>query len=351
MKSLRGFAISVLAAVCVLAAGACKQPTEEAKLLSKRGEPSALSHEGTAVWTRLVESWTPLQRFKEACRPLRMRPQAGEVSGIAVLLHDFLACPGQMKPLGALLAANGFDVLIPVLPGHGLQSEVGWQNLADDRDFMERYGGLGHHVSGLLRDAKGRRVVAGLGLGGAIAAFALTNPSQPPDATLLLAPTFESSPAWASFVLGEYLNTPQVFEPSEEMRTTPRKIAGCQASEPRYCQFAVHHALAVNQFGYAVFEDRLRSANGNTLVQVIGFAGDPLRNHAHWAEAAEKLGGGCSIEGQPLSPTDALASPLSGLNPALDERLFALGAKFLGESLPFVLRDGKTDGNLPICDL
>jgi alpha-beta hydrolase superfamily lysophospholipase len=40
-------------------------------------------------------------------------------SGVVVLFHGFSACPQQYDVLGPLIAAEGFDVLLPLTPGHG----------------------------------------------------------------------------------------------------------------------------------------------------------------------------------------------------------------------------------------
>ena len=42
-----------------------------------------------------------------------------EEEGLPVLFHGFSACPQQWDLISPLLAKRGFDVLMPLNPGHG----------------------------------------------------------------------------------------------------------------------------------------------------------------------------------------------------------------------------------------
>ncbi|HLY83237.1 MAG TPA: hypothetical protein VKQ71_09625, partial [Acidimicrobiales bacterium] len=50
----------------------------------------------------------------------------------ALLLHGFTGSPWSMRPVAEALAATGFTVELPLLPGHGTSvddlAETGWED-------------------------------------------------------------------------------------------------------------------------------------------------------------------------------------------------------------------------------
>nr|WP_249060517.1 alpha/beta hydrolase [Desulfobacter hydrogenophilus] len=65
---------------------------------------------------------TPSETFdKEAGRPILFEPSQGR-PGI-LLIHNYLACPKEMKPLADFLSALGYTVFVPRLKGHGTAPE------------------------------------------------------------------------------------------------------------------------------------------------------------------------------------------------------------------------------------
>ncbi len=84
----------------------------------------------------------------------------------ALVLHGFTGSPVSMRPLAEALAAAGFAVEMPRLPGHGTavfdMAETGW-----DDWLTEAERALGAVQS---RTADGKVVVVGLSMGGALTA-------------------------------------------------------------------------------------------------------------------------------------------------------------------------------------
>src|SRR5580704_6211348 len=89
---------------------------------------------------------------------------AGGPHGVLVI-HGFTGSPQSVRPLADAIAAAGFAVELPLLPGHGTVIEdllpLGWSDWSDAgesvyRDLVSRCDGVG---------------VVGLSLGGALAVW------------------------------------------------------------------------------------------------------------------------------------------------------------------------------------
>src|SRR3954451_11465625 len=91
-------------------------------------------------------------------------PGSGPDARIGVLLvHGFTGTPMSMRPWGEHLAAEGFAVSCPLLPGHGTR----WQdcNLTTEHDWTQAGGAAFDE----LRKDVARVVVAALSMGGTLA--------------------------------------------------------------------------------------------------------------------------------------------------------------------------------------
>jgi len=135
-----------------------------------------------------------------------------------LLVHGFTGTPMSMRPWGEHLAAEGFAVRCPLLPGHGTR----WQdcNLVTEHDWTTAVGAA---FDELAADVD-RVVVAGLSMGGTlairlaevrpddVAALVLVNPSlltRRLDAKLL--PLLARlTPSWAP--IGSDIKKPGVTE-------------------------------------------------------------------------------------------------------------------------------------------
>src|SRR5437870_12534921 len=103
----------------------------------------------------------------EQLQPFRMR---GGVRG-CLLIHGFAGTPPEMRGLGEFLSAGGYDVMGPLLAGHGLTPEAmaltRWPDWAASAQ-------LGYET---LRQDCAEVFVAGQSLGGTLALhLAATNP-------------------------------------------------------------------------------------------------------------------------------------------------------------------------------
>jgi len=106
----------------------------------------------------LEEPPVPVQAHAEEFRS----PGAG--GGIGILLsHGFTGCPKSMRPIAEHLAAEGFGVAVPRLPGHGTH----WRELNATR-WQDWYAVLDDEFE-QLRKVHDVVFVAGLSMGGCLA--------------------------------------------------------------------------------------------------------------------------------------------------------------------------------------
>lgn len=81
----------------------------------------------------------------------------------ALLLHGFTGCPASMRPWGEHLAAEGFTVSVPRLPGHGTT----WQEL-NQTQWKDWYAEAARHLDELSESCD-EVFVGGLSMGGCLA--------------------------------------------------------------------------------------------------------------------------------------------------------------------------------------
>lgn len=121
-----------------------------------------------------------LSLFTEARhQPFRL-PADGEAVGGAVLVHGFPGTPADMRPLGASLAAAGWAVDAPLLPGFGPDIIT-----LPNRKHAEWRETVAERVRGMRRE-HGKVIVVGHSLGSSVGIVSAAR--EPADGYALLAP-------------------------------------------------------------------------------------------------------------------------------------------------------------------
>lgn len=156
------------------------------------GAGAALALQGTllAVLAGLHRRWLPdpgpilpagVPLFADAVHhPFRLAP-AGAPAGGALLLHGFVGTPAELRPLAAALAADGWLVEAPLLPGHGPALRE-----LPERRTEDWLAAVEAAADGLRAAAPGPLLVVGYSVGGALAVA--TASRVRPDRLALLAP-------------------------------------------------------------------------------------------------------------------------------------------------------------------
>lgn len=114
-------------------------------------------------------------------QPFALGHTPGQAQIGALLIHGFPGTPAEMRPLAERLAAAGWAVTGPLLPGFGPQIAT----LGDKtrHDWLTAVRTTWQQI----RDAHETAVLVGFSMGGALAMHLAAEP-QPPDGLVLLAP-------------------------------------------------------------------------------------------------------------------------------------------------------------------
>ncbi|MDO5661623.1 MAG: alpha/beta fold hydrolase [Brachybacterium sp.] len=117
--------------------------------------------------------------FSELSRAWRGPDNSTPVGGI-LLCHGFTGSPQSMRPWGEHLAEAGWDVRIPVLPGHA----TSWQDLNRVR-WQDWTAHLTEAAEELIA-RHGRIVIGGMSMGGALALALAVEPRLRPGVAALM---------------------------------------------------------------------------------------------------------------------------------------------------------------------
>ena len=257
-------------------------------ILSVLATSAAVSFEANRpyldMWNAYVNNSAAAAKYglQEACKPRRVAATQ-PYRGTALLFHGFSACPQQYFALAPLLAAQGFDVLLPLTPGHGNAVNHSGIPSADHCiygcDHVEQvddttglpnttvgYALFVHRMNDIMQHATGERVVAGLSLGGALAAAAANSELNIFARTLVMNPLLKLSNALEDY--GE-----QLLDLVPGVR---QKYAGwgheCtmerQHGRAGICTFRVDQAAAARNFGYATLRSMRRAAPGSDVAVI-----------------------------------------------------------------------------------
>ena len=114
-------------------------------------------------------------------------------SPTCLFFHGFTAVPYQFVPLGEAFFRAGYNVLIPLLPGHGLAGNWDGHNpppLPEDRQIYEQFG---LQWLQLAQDLGEKVIVGGLSGGSTLAVWLALERPQQIDRTLVFAPYLSDS--------------------------------------------------------------------------------------------------------------------------------------------------------------
>lgn len=238
------------------------------------------TNQAWADYVARVGAEAPLQA---GCEPVHASvPPGVEHRGAVVLFHGFTACPQQFFELVEPLTQEGFEVFLPLLPGHGRVPEVKDGSFVDDIEGLpsvgelDRYDALVADMQAVMSEVSGEHVVGGLSVGATVALSALANDERATwDRGVALVPFLAFSgtarllnvgPSWWRMGWGPGC---------QDERTRPEPRAGI-------CEFELGHIRAVRDLGQRV-KDELDAVS--VPLVMVGVEDDPTANPSSIAGA------------------------------------------------------------------
>jgi esterase/lipase len=195
MRTTRGYgcarAALIIALIIIWPIAACAPRIDLDRQTAKPPAAQADLEAFSGEWKHYADEVNALPR-QEGCEP-QFLPASRSVSrrGAVVMFHGFGGCPQQFLELGNRVSAEGFDVLLPLLPGHGVVPKDGKDDLSrlpTSKDWDTRYAGLAQRMNEIMTRSPGTKVIVGFSLGGAISLNANMQAETLYDRQLLLSP-------------------------------------------------------------------------------------------------------------------------------------------------------------------
>lgn len=313
-------------------------------------DPAADLDRFRELWNAYIAE-TDVDGLQRDCIP-RFIPASSQFDrrGAVIMLHGFSGCPQQFFTLAAMIATRGFDVLLPLHPGHGLSHHGDDENL--DRlpqadDASNRYADHAVRMNAIMANSPGERIIVGFSLGGAIALNADLNAPDLYDRVLLFSPML--AVRGGAFVEGPV----NVFGRIPGLRNLVVKPLGVrnecddwqQTGRAGFCDYRLRDVLALLTLGESN-RSLWRSRPTGTPIQIIASGDEKFvsntriedfvsRQHAHGPIAA------CVM---PEDVPHELLSPYENI----DRQMYWLG-DLLNGATTFIV-DGRFVGALPAKD-
>jgi len=315
--------------------------------------------------------------LQQSCMPRRFKPTKGVTRGLAVLFHGYSACPQQFDELSPLLADQGFEVLVPLIPGMGNNFNSSgplparWQcpldncnGPLDDVTGMptepEDYIQFVAQINAIAQETAVPRVVMGISVGASIAAYAgqtVFNGAALYDRQLILNPMLDG----ANKVQEEALRALNLNEFTRDHLWLGWGV-GCRHERSLgrggVCTFKVDNCMAAADFGLNNTLHHLAMPT-NTSVAVVYDQGDPVVDTTSVRQLVTKYKAQVtagSVQSCLLNFT--LHSMLSkwdnrGVNRWWMNELYCDMVNYLANDQPFILDAAinKTEGDEHYCHL
>lgn len=210
------------------------------------------------------QQWQAHQKASQARGPIQpgcepfVVPAQGQRRGSLLLYHGYTACPQQYVDFAHLMAAQGYRVIVPLLPGHGHKylnpHPLTFNQWAGDdiaampgANTIERYYAFTDTMSHLLAQETGERIVGGLSLGGSLALHTVWKHPDLAQRAFALSPLLDVAAPGRFLVpiLGPVIPYQRLHwgASCEEERRLGR--AG-------YCDHQLRHVRAIQKIGQAV---------------------------------------------------------------------------------------------------
>lgn len=154
----------------------------------------------TAIIQELKTKEDALPLKNEACRS-KFFFQPHPTEKVCLFFHGFTAGPYQFQPLGKALHAAGYNVIIPLMPGHGHAGKWDRDNPPPLPTKPDAYHAFALHWLEVAKTVGKQVIIGGLSAGGTLAAWLSLERPQDIEKTLLFAPFLSSSNPLVDFIV------------------------------------------------------------------------------------------------------------------------------------------------------
>lgn len=261
-----------------------------AALLSVKADPLASYPNTEELWKHHLTQTSGTGLLQAGCTPFAKKSRTKH-RGTVLLFHGYTACPQQYEGFSDLLADLGYDVYVPLLPGHGRRYLTHHPNTlngkGDDIVLMPgqyelaRYYEFSEHMSQLLAPELQERIVGGLSLGASLAVHSLHTFPQLAQRGFVMSPLFDVAdpnryllPALAPVLPYQRISWGASCEYERLM------------GRAGYCEFNLSHVSAVQKLGRALLS---KLSTLQQPVQIIGVTQDGAASNAAIAKAHRHL--------------------------------------------------------------
>jgi len=246
---------------------------------STRSLPEAAQN----LWSSYVAEQQKDVTLQANCIPIHLKPPLDrEEKGLFVMYHGFSGCPNQFVNIGKKLAAQGYHVLFPLLPGQGripLVFDPAKGLVEDDQRGMPEdtvaYENLSKSINAIAAAYPGFRIIAGLSGGGGQAMGTVVEGVNPEtknnhwNRALLYVPFFK-----IPGIQGVVAEPVSVLLPGSYTGFGPDcQLGQLSETNPRngMCDFSLKHIRAMADYGA---KSAARAKELNVPIQIAGVEKD-----------------------------------------------------------------------------
>ena len=271
---LRGF---VFLGLLLAVTSGCAAPADDDAEGSAAALSTSLGAEATAKWEGYRARVTGESALQPGCVPTRISPPTGTAyRGVVVIFHGYTGCPQQFFDTGKMMAASGYEVLLPLLPGEGRPPAFRDGKATDDVAAIptsaewNRYRDLGKEMDEVVAAAPGEHVVAGLSVGGAVATSALLDAPRLYDRALFMTAFYDAAGGFTRLLVPVVDAIVPGYRSGWGQSCEDERAGGRNG----ICQFTIDQLEATRRFGRDTLA-RTRGASVRAKVQFAGVEADP----------------------------------------------------------------------------
>ncbi len=314
----------------------------------------------TAAWADYANGVNETPHAAD-CEPRRFAAVPGtKRRGAVIMFHGFGSCPQQFLELAPRISAQRFDVLLPLLPGHGAMPTAGGEDDLSDLPSADedssRYVKFATSMNRIMAASPDEKIIVGFSFGGAISLNAALQATELYDRLLLLAPMLAIRGSAFVETLAEALGrTPGL----DEMIVKPRGFrAECRswqaAGRAGFCDYRYKHVVALIDLAQINRQLDARQPLSNPVQVVAAGDDDYVSNDriADYASAQAEFGPislcymPADVPHEMLTPYENAGRDMYWLEPLLmDTTAFVVHGRFFR----VVQSDGSGEGAR--CDL